>query len=163
MTKKITISVPDELHERMDKWKDSFNFSGVFQKAMWEAIIRKENFRKRIKEDINMAKTIERLSDEKAESEAIWFEQGKEDALEWVNAANYNEIKLVANSIGDYIPVDELEALHENFSEYLSQTLSHLRENLDSELDTDSEEFGLWGKGWMTGVREFWDEFKQQI
>ena len=109
-----------------------------------------------------MAKTMERLIDEKAESEAIWFEQGKEDALEWVNAANYNEIKLVANSIGDYIPVDELEALHENFSEYLSQTLSHLRENLDYELDRHSEEFGLWEKGWMIGVREFWDEFKKQ-
>ena len=163
MTKKITISVPDELHERMGKWKGSFNFSRIFQKAMWEAIIKKENFIKRIKEDTGMAETIERLREEKAESEAIWFEQGKEDALEWVHAAHYDEIKLVANSIGDYMPVEDLEKSDENFSEYRSQILSHLRENLDFELDTDSEGFVLWEKGWMTGVREFWDEVKQQI
>ena len=68
MTKTITISVSDELHETMMKWKDSFNFSGVFQEAIAEKIQRKEDFQKRLKEVTeDMNETIERLKLEKEE------------------------------------------------------------------------------------------------
>ncbi len=43
MAQKITISVPDELHEKMQQWKDSFNYSGLFQDVVSKEIQRKED------------------------------------------------------------------------------------------------------------------------
>ena len=47
MVKRITVSVPDELHEKMEKWRSNFNFSKVFQNAVSGAIQKKEDFEKR--------------------------------------------------------------------------------------------------------------------
>jgi len=43
MTQKITISIPDELHEKMQHWKDSFNYSGLFQDAVSKEIQKRED------------------------------------------------------------------------------------------------------------------------
>jgi len=44
MAKKITISVPDDLYEKMTEWKSSLNFSKVFQNAISVMIQKKRNF-----------------------------------------------------------------------------------------------------------------------
>ena len=31
MAKKVTISIPDMLHEKLEKWRESFNLSKMFQ------------------------------------------------------------------------------------------------------------------------------------
>jgi post-segregation antitoxin (ccd killing protein) len=62
MAKKVNITVPDELHEKMQKCRKDFNFSAIFQEAVAEAIERKESFRKRLEEDEDMAAIVERRS-----------------------------------------------------------------------------------------------------
>ena len=55
MAKRVTVSIPDMLHEKMEKWRESFNLSKMFQDAVMEAIQKKEDFQKRIREDLDLA------------------------------------------------------------------------------------------------------------
>ena len=34
MAKKVTISIPDMLHEKLENWRESFNLSKMFQDAV---------------------------------------------------------------------------------------------------------------------------------
>ena len=44
MTQKVTLSIPDMLHEKLNKWRESFNLSKMFQDALLDAIQKKEEF-----------------------------------------------------------------------------------------------------------------------
>ena len=33
MAKKVTVSIPDMLHKEMEKWRETFNLSKMFQDA----------------------------------------------------------------------------------------------------------------------------------
>ena len=45
MAQKITLSIPDMLHEKLTQWRSSFNFSKLFQEALTEAIQKKRPYR----------------------------------------------------------------------------------------------------------------------
>ena len=53
MAKKITLSVPDELYEKMNEWKTSLNFSKVFQNAMSGMIQKKETLTAKLRKEID--------------------------------------------------------------------------------------------------------------
>ena len=69
MSKKITVSVPDDLHLKMNEWRESFNFSKFFQKAVSTMIQSKEEFQKRLRSNIDMTAIAERLRREKLASQ----------------------------------------------------------------------------------------------
>jgi predicted CopG family antitoxin len=49
MSPNVTLSFPDDLYEKIEKWKDSLNLSEVFRIAISKEIKRKEVFQKRLK------------------------------------------------------------------------------------------------------------------
>jgi hypothetical protein len=158
MTKKVTLSVSDELSEKMEKWKDSFNFSGIFQEAITEAIQRKEDFQKRLKEDPKMNEIIERLRKEKAESEKEWFEIGKTEGLEWAKVSSYDELQIVLTADGDEIPMDLLNKNDDVNEEWFQeQVYDYYVLPRDTIADTRFQ------AGFMRGVREFWKEVANKI
>jgi len=53
--KKVTLSVPDELYERMIEWKSSMNFSKVFQTAISGMIQKKETLKAKVKKEIDFS------------------------------------------------------------------------------------------------------------
>lgn len=173
MTKKITISVPDELHEKMDKWKNSFNFSRVFQETIEEEIFRKEDFQKRLKEGENMDAVVERLRKEKEKSEHEWFEIGKKDGLEWAKAAHYvdfqyalqftplKEERMSANIIGADPTKDD--HLGEYFSDIFEEYDELNFEETSYNNSTPNEFYIEWEAGWAEGVQEFWKEIKGKL
>ncbi len=69
MAQKVTLSIPDMLHEKLNKWRESFNLSKMFQDTLLDAIQKKEEFQKRISKDFDMSEIINRLKQEKLESE----------------------------------------------------------------------------------------------
>lgn len=170
MTKKVTISVPDELHGKMEKWKDSFNFSKVFQGAISEAIQKKENFQTRLKEVTTMEQAIERLKREKTEAESDYFEQGKKDGLEFAKSASYEDLQYAIcwepmnrqpGLIG-YDPTRD-EVLGEYFDE-IGQEDPHMEfEDTTMGHSRPNDLFAAWEEGWVEGVSEFWDEVKDKI
>ena len=92
MAQKVTLSIPDMLYEKLSKWRESFNLSKMFQDALLEAIQKKEEFQKRIKQDFDMSEIIERLKIEKFESEKNYLEMGLHKGLEWAKRAHYEDL-----------------------------------------------------------------------
>jgi hypothetical protein len=163
MSKKVTISVPDDLSEKMEKWRDHFNFSQVFQDAISSLIQKKEEFQKRLKGDHDMDAIVERLKREKSETEKNYFDDGKKDGLEWAKAAHYSDLQSAIgwefnkgddprqcpdSDIADYFSeiIDEDPILHcEDYDNYANDALVSFI------------------AGWKEGVEEFWNEIADKI
>jgi hypothetical protein len=156
-SKNVTVTVPEELSEKMEKWKDAFNYSRIFQEAVSEAIQRKEDFQKRIKEDPDMEQIIERLKEEKTESEKGMSAKVKELGSEWAKCIHYDVLRFIVKNPESSKPVqivmNEPDSPH---MEWLKEELTRYRYRID---DLD-ENF------WVTfteGVQEFWDEIKDKL
>lgn len=80
MAQKITISVPDELYEKMQAWKSSLNFSRVFHNAVSKIIQKKENLTSKIRNEIEFSSIVDRLKKEKVDYELNIAEWGKRTA-----------------------------------------------------------------------------------
>ena len=157
MAKKITISIPDMLHEKLEKWRQSFNLSKMFQEAVTDAIQKKEDFHKRIKEDLDMAEIIERLRIEKLKSEGDYTENGRAEGLLWAKNAHYDELRYAlewepgAKPLQDRVLGDYLAGLLEK------DTLMDLSSNGINEYTQ------VYISGWKKGVQEFWEEIQDKL
>jgi hypothetical protein len=90
---RLTVSVPDELHQRLEKWRDRLNVSRVCQEALAREIRRLEE----VPHDaVALGDLIERLSQEKADAGRRWFAQGVTDAMSWSRGASYVDLRATA-------------------------------------------------------------------
>jgi len=157
MAKKVTISVPDMLHEQLEKWRESFNLSKMFQDAVSEAIQRKEEFQKRIREDLDLGQIIERLRREKMQSQGNYFETGKKDGILWAKTAHYDDLQYalhwtdLENGAKDLI-----------LGPYFTETLAANR-FLDRNTYSSSEYLLNYLKGWKQGIDHFWTEIRDKL
>ena len=162
MSKKVTISVPDDLYEKMSEWRESFNFSKIFQNAISSVIQKKESFQQKFKEELDLSSIIERLKKEKLELEKNFREIGKKDGLEWIKTAHFKEIQYVLNWKPGRNPESD-----ETLGDYFSQVFNSERffEGLNlSQLQENFSEFsGRYIDGWKEGVLEIWNEIKDKI
>jgi uncharacterized protein YeaO (DUF488 family) len=168
MVKRYSVSVSDELGNKIDRWKDDLSPSTIFQQAMATEIAKKENFIQRIKEDKNMEDIIERLRNEKKASEQRYYEAGKEDGLQWAKAAEYEDLLLTAT--------EDPEDLKDS-GEYRAQGYAYHRlaaqwrdqmQYYPGLLQSDNEDYlnplaGEWLDGWFDGVQTFWGEISDKL
>ena len=157
MSKKITISIPDMLHEKLEKWRRSFNLSKMFQEAVTEAIQKKEDFQKRIQEDLDMADILERLKVEKMRSEGNYTENGKMEGLAWAKTAHYDDLRYALEWTPGSAPLRD-----EVLGEYFAQKLSGDK-LMEASGETVNAYARAWISGWKHGVSEFWDEIKDKL
>jgi hypothetical protein len=164
MAKKVTISIPDMLHENLEKWRESFNLSKMFQEAVSEAIQKKEEFQKRIREDLDLGQVIERLRKEKMQSEGNYFESGKIDGIQWAKTAHYDHLQYalqwndLENAIkdpilGDFFNQTKILENHSNDSPGFNKTNTYY----------NSEYFLNYLQGWKQGILQFWEEIKEKL
>lgn len=64
----------------------------MFQDAVTEAIQKKEELQKRIREDLDLSQIVERLRHEKMHSEGNYYDTGKIDGVQWGKAAHYEDL-----------------------------------------------------------------------
>ena len=157
MARKVTVSIPDMLYEKMERWRRSFNLSKMFQDAVAEAIQKKEDFQKRIQEDLDMSEVIERLRREKAQSEGNFFDAGRRDGVLWAKSASYDDI-VYALSWKDLDGVASDNVLGAFFVEKMAQ--SSLMEIGD---ETVNDHARIYIQGWKKGLEEFWEEIKGKL
>ena len=173
MTKKITLSIPDELGEKMEKWKNSFNYSKLFQDTISKEIQKKEDFNKRLKEDSEMEQIIERLRKEKREVSINHYEQGKLDGVEWAKASSYDEIMYALNWQTMVEMNENLLSYDPTKDEILGDYFNYILNNEDDPNITcintkghnyiPNDNFAHWERGWKDGVKAFWDEVKNKL
>lgn len=171
MVKKYTLTVPDELGDKIDQYKADFNLSEVFRAAIGAEIEKKENFKRRIAEDTDMEQVIARLRQEKENSENNYFDEGKSDALDWFKASSYEEIFYAAVKFkpkpefrDTYVayPIITDEIIGGYFTEaFNSDPLMKLSEDDPDAFLTQAA--NKWFAGWMKGVADFWKEVGPKI
>ncbi len=157
MAKKVTISIPDMLHEQLEKWRESFNLSKMFQDAVSEAIQRKEDFQKRIREDLDLGQIIERLRREKMQSQGNFVETGKNDGILWAKTAHYDHLQYALHW-NEFQSAGKDPILGQYFSDIFR--LNHL---LDHNTYPSSEYVLNYLKGWKQGIEYFWAEIKEKL
>jgi hypothetical protein len=157
MTKKVTVSIPDLLYEKMEKWRRSFNLSKMFQDAIAEAVQRKEDFQKRIQEDLDLSEIVDRLKREKERSEGNYFDTGRLDGTAWGKMAHYDDIQYA-------LVWEDLEnALKDRvLGRYFEEKIKELQ-RLDVRMEDVSGYVELYLKGWKKGLDEFWEEVKGKL
>ncbi len=157
MARKVTVSIPDLLHEKLERWRRSFNLSKMFQDAVAEAIQKKEDFQKRIQQDLDLGDVIERLRKEKAQSDGNLFDTGKQDGVLWTKSASYDDIiyALAWEDI-ENCPTDGILGTY--FSEKISKD-----KLMDIHDDGINEYARIYIKGWKRGLSDFWDEIKEKL
>jgi len=162
MAKKITISVPDDLYEKMTEWKSSMNFSKVFQNAISGMIQKKEALTSKLKKEIDLSSIVDRLKKEKMDYEFNIIERGKKDGLEWCKTAHFSELQY-ALALVPHMRPDKDEELGDYFShmfeKYKKQVTARGKKAHDA-LNDFSEKYL---HGWKEGVELFWNEVKDKI
>ncbi|MDY0375268.1 MAG: hypothetical protein RBQ72_06000 [Desulfobacterium sp.] len=152
MARKITLSIPDLLHEKLEEWRQSFNLSKMFQDALAEAILKKEEFQRRFQEDTSMAETIERLRREKKISEGNFLENGRVEGFQWAKSAHYDDL-MYALTFDSVTALAADERLVQNFSQ-----------DMDMEKDQLTDRHTrLFIQGWQRGINEFWNAIKEKL
>jgi hypothetical protein len=171
MVQRITLSLPDELHEQIQKYKDEMNLSGIFQDAVSKAIEKKEAFKQRLKEATTMEAVIERLKQEKQNAGNDYYEIGQKDGLAWVKTASYEELQhaldyeTMQEHSGYTISYDPCthEVLGEYFSDIIGEDPNMGFEQTGGSNYIPNHYFQSWEQGWKDAVVEFWEEIKDKI
>lgn len=160
---KITISVPDELYEKMQEWKSSLNFSKVFQNAVSGMIQKKEALTSKIRNEMDFPSIVDRLKKEKIDFELNVKEWGKKDGIEWCKTAHYHELQYALSWIAPYKNPDQDEELGDYFShmfkKYKKQITASGKKAQDAVIDFSEKYL----KGWKEGVELFWKEVKDKL
>ena len=157
MAKKVTVSIPDMLHEKMEKWRQSFNLSKMFQDAITDAIKKKEDFQKRIQQDLDLCEIIDRLKREKAQSEGGYFDTGRLDGIAWAKTAHYDDLQYalswdeIGNACKDAV-----------LGEYFVEKIGKIKRK-DKRLEGLEEYIEAYVKGWKKGLSEFWEEIEGKL
>ena len=142
MAERITITIPNDLHERLQAVKDALNVSRVCQEGL-EVAIRIEELKR--EKSPNMDTLIEKLRIEKEQDVAKWKEEGviegKKDALN----LSYSEFKDLESK--QSITDDLTDWIEENHFEYM-----------EGFVDKD-----VFLEGWLEGALSVWDEVKELL
>ncbi|MBU0973676.1 MAG: hypothetical protein KKC20_23760 [Proteobacteria bacterium] len=157
MAQKITLSIPDLLHDKLKEWRNSFNFSKMFQEALTDAIQKKEEFQKRFSEDFDLSEIIKRLHQEKMIWEKQFFKSGKNEGIKWARSAHYEDLLYVVHFKDTYELTNDVK-----FKPYFEQVHdTHELGKYASDNVVDHELMFM--DGWFYGVNEFWAQIKEQI
>jgi len=157
MAQKITLSIPDLLHEKLKEWRNSFNFSKMFQEAVTEAIQKKEEFQKRFSEDFDVSEIVKRLQQEKMIWEKQFSKSGKNEGIKWARSAHYEDLLYVINFNDTYELTNDTK-----FKVYFEEI--HITNELGKYASDNAVDHELmFMDGWFLGVNEFWIQIKEKI
>lgn len=156
MTKNITISVPDGLGAKVEKWRDRMNISKVCQKALETEIARLEDFPEFGKD---LERTLERLRTEKETSYRVGLEVGVEYAK---NEASLAELRRLAFSTSRQL-ADLPSSCRDRFTELSSRHLDddgRWAKGDFEDLPLNEEEFT---RGCREGIDSVWRVLKDKV
>jgi hypothetical protein len=79
---RLTVSIPQDLHDRLDRWRDNINISRICQEALERELRRLEE----LPEDaVALGDMVRR-----------WFSQGVADGMTWARSAGYVDLRATA-------------------------------------------------------------------
>lgn len=141
VAERITITIPDGLHQRLQAVKENLNVSGLCQQTIEEAVTIEEIKRK----DVPVKeKVIERLRLEKKVANKGWKEAGFTDGMKDAEELSYEDFRAI-KATGE-VPEETRNWVIEKHFEYY---------------DNPDEDYFF--EGWIEGALHFWNEIKDQL
>lgn len=141
---RLTVSVPRDLHDRLEKWRDRLNISKVCQEALERELRRLEE----LPEDAKaLADLVERLARENADGQRRWFTQGVSDGMTWAQGASYIDLKAAAGKV-------------EETTTNLDSAIERSAARYDGLADFDEDSYVA---GWRFAASEVWRRVKTKI
>ncbi len=154
MAVNITITVPEGLHERLQKVKKNFNVSWICQEAIGFEVKRQELLQSGVENDQDV---IERLRLEKAELAKKSYDLGYKAGLSIAKYSSYNDF-LKLDSLRNHGPWEAMfEFLGSEDWLYIDTDFDEYEEEFPG-LDSD-----LFAKGCFAAVVDFYDKIKDQL
>ena len=157
MAKKITLTVPDSLYQKIDHWRSGFNLSRIFQDAVSDAISKREAFQRRMDEETPLNEIITRLRKEKLNLEKKISVQAERAGALWASKAPYEELLLAVNACSGK------EGAISHIQTYISQTIHQLSEIPEALSEGFENLKSTIQEGWLKGVDGFWESVKDRI
>ena len=169
-TNRYTVTVPEDLLEKIEQYKDKLNLSEIFREAVKAEIERREAFVGRLsgiledEEDL-----VTRLQREKAEEEQTLYQQGREDAIAFANAAPYRDLIYAVNQWepqdqkrhggpANYDPRED-----RILGDWLVGVFDEYGFVLDERDGWPDDGFQKWERGWIDGVLEIWRKIEGKL
>jgi hypothetical protein len=157
MAQKITLSIPDLLHEKLKEWRTCFNLSKMFQEAVSDAIQKKEEFQKRFSEDFEMPDIIKRLKLEKLIWEKQYYKKGKTEGFQWAKTAHYEDLLYVLQFDDTYQLISDPKM--NQYFEQIYQSTELVKYSNSGSVNHEQK----FMDGWFKGVLEFWNQVKEKL
>ena len=144
---RLNITVPDELYQRIEKWRERLNLSRICKDAIGREIDKLEL----VPEDVRqMHQALSRLGQQKATVERSCFRKGVYDGLEWARQAEYALLKHWGEQAANDGAMDE--ALR---GPAAGSASAHSKG-----IDWHPRPYA---EGWISGVHQFWDRAKNRL
>jgi post-segregation antitoxin (ccd killing protein) len=154
MAARLNITIPDELHERLQAVKDiqpSLNVSAICQEAI-EMMVKLAETRRSA--GSKRERAVQRLNLQLRLRQKEWYCKGKEDGLNEAPALNYEDFSVVIELSNTAINPFHMIAVREPFRSV---------EKSATKLDCPQPMRVAYYAGWMDGVLEFWNDIKDEL
>jgi post-segregation antitoxin (ccd killing protein) len=158
-TSRLNISIPDDLYEKLDRFRGEVNASRVCAQALEKELRMVEERVASAGDD--SASRVERLVQRLTAPRKLWFQRGWQDGEEWAaELATADELCLIGEEWDDDGAYDlDQDDLPETFD--LWKTLSKWPGHEAVEEDTSLKEEYL--HGWHYAVRDLWKVAKPRL
>lgn len=141
VAERITITIPDGLHQRLQVVKDKLNVSGLCRQAIEQAVAIEEI---KMKDIPVKQKVVERLRLEKEVANREWKETGFTDGMKDAEELSYEDFRALEAT--SEVPKETRDwVIEEHFRYY------------------DNPDEDLYFKGWIEGALHFWNEIKDEL
>lgn len=159
MAQRFTVSVPDEMAEKIEKYREEISPSAIFQKAIEAEISRKENLGLLLqRERPTIDDIVQRLKKEKDEIENISYTIGFRTGIEWSASASYEELSYVItnkDTVFRNAIYEEGDGSSYSFDLYLFFS-GHFKD-----LSSDERKMA-WFAGWFDSLTNIWDQTQKE-
>lgn len=144
---RLNITIPDDLHERIDRWRERLNISRICQDAIRRELDKLEQIPGEVQD---MHAALSRLGQQKAKIERSCFRKGVHDGLEWARQADYADLK----RWGERQPNGEL------LDEVLRGPATDSAAGHETEVAWEPRPYA---EGWIAGVHQFWERARNRL
>lgn len=161
MSKQIAVTIPDELHERLQAVKGSFNVSGICQQAIERAVTLEEIKSEEIPQ---MDQLIAKLRLQKEGDAEQWRQIGFKEGRKSAHKLNLSDFRLMSSLLHtDYNvqpPVVKPYPPQDFCNTEVGQRISA---RFFEKYGLEKGNLDAYTEGWIMGALSVWDEIKDDI
>ena len=159
MSVRFSISVPDDLAERLEKFKSSVNISQVCQSCLAAYCDRQDALLRQSNDDTQDDEIIARWTEERAEDRTAAFTLGYEAGVDFVKTAPYSDVLYAINHLENSLSLSKtygnsyaglpISDLFQNT--ILGEFFGHHDIEIGTEFYDDVEVLSYAGASWLEG------------